>query len=70
MNAYRIRPVKYPWPAIFYFAAILLSLAIQRVMPMHLPDRRLLLLQGLGDLFDHVQPPIISVLAAPGGTIG
>jgi protein-S-isoprenylcysteine O-methyltransferase Ste14 len=50
MNAYRIRPVKYPWPAFFYLAAIVFALGIQRVMPMHLPDERLILLRGLGGL--------------------
>lgn len=48
MNAYRIRPVKYPWPAFFYIAAIAFALGIQGVMPLHLPDERLMLLRGMG----------------------
>lgn len=50
MNAYRIRPVKYPWPAFYYLAAILFALVAQRIMPMHLPDERLLLLRAFGAL--------------------
>jgi len=50
MNAFRIRPVKYPWPALFYLAAILFAFLVQRLMPMTLPDGRTLLLQGLGGL--------------------
>ena len=48
MNAYRIRPVKYPWPAFFYIAAIAFALSIQHVMPLHLPDEQLVLLRGMG----------------------
>jgi protein-S-isoprenylcysteine O-methyltransferase Ste14 len=48
MNAYRIRPVKYPWPTVFYISAILLALGLQRVAPFHLPDQRILLMQVLG----------------------
>lgn len=50
MNAFRIAPVKYPWPAIFYLAAIVFALGVQRVMPLHLPDERLIVLKGLGVL--------------------
>jgi protein-S-isoprenylcysteine O-methyltransferase Ste14 len=48
MNAYRIRPVKYPWPTVFYISAILLSLGLQHIVPFHLPDQRMLLMQVLG----------------------
>lgn len=48
MNAYRIRPVKYPWPTVFYFAAILMAYGLHRIAPFHLPDQHMLLLQVLG----------------------
>ena len=48
MNAYRIRPVKYPWPTVFYFLAILMAYGLQRLFPFHLPDEHILLLQVLG----------------------
>jgi protein-S-isoprenylcysteine O-methyltransferase Ste14 len=40
--------VKYPWPTVFYISAILLALGLQHVVPFHLPDQRMLLLQVLG----------------------
>eukprot|EP01035_Chromulina_nebulosa_P001374 gene1374-1829_t len=48
MNAYRIGPVKYPWPTAFYFSAILLAWALQHLLPLHLPDQRQFLLKLLG----------------------
>lgn len=48
MNAYRIRPVKYPWPTFFYIIAILAAYGLQRIAPLTLPDRHVLLLQILG----------------------
>jgi protein-S-isoprenylcysteine O-methyltransferase Ste14 len=36
MNAYRIRPMKYPWPAIFYLGALVLALALHRAIPWHI----------------------------------
>jgi protein-S-isoprenylcysteine O-methyltransferase Ste14 len=48
MNAYRIRPVKYPWPTVFYILAILVAVGAQRIMPLHLPDERILLLRIFG----------------------
>jgi len=50
MNAYRIRPVKYPWPTVFYIAAILMACGIQHLIPLNLPDERMLLLQAIGGL--------------------
>ncbi len=48
MNAYRIGPVKYPWPTFFYITAILVACGLQRFAPCHLPDGRMLLLQMVG----------------------
>lgn len=50
MNAYRIRPVKYPWPVVFYVVAILVAWAIHRFMPFHLPEQNLLLLKISGSM--------------------
>ena len=34
MNAYRSRPLTFPWPTTFYIVALLLALALQRVFPL------------------------------------
>jgi protein-S-isoprenylcysteine O-methyltransferase Ste14 len=48
MNAYRIRPLKYPWPTIFYIAAALAAIGLQQVVSLRLSEQRQLLLQILG----------------------
>ena len=50
MNAYRIGPVKYPWPTVFYITAILIACGLQRFVAFDLPNERLLLLQVVGAL--------------------
>jgi protein-S-isoprenylcysteine O-methyltransferase Ste14 len=48
MNAYRIGPVKYPWPTVFYILAIVVACGLQLFMPFHFPDEHMLLLQMAG----------------------
>ena len=48
MNAYRIRPLKYPWPTVFYLVAVLAALGLERILPLNLPEHRQLLLQISG----------------------
>lgn len=48
MNAYRIRPLKYPWPTIFYLAAVLAALGLERAVPFHISAQPHLWLQALG----------------------
>jgi protein-S-isoprenylcysteine O-methyltransferase Ste14 len=50
MNAYRIGPVKYPWPTVFYITAILIACGLHRCVAFDLPNERLLLLQVVGAL--------------------
>lgn len=48
MNAYRIRPLKYPWPVIFYILAMLLAYGLQPFLRLRLHGQNVLLLQGFG----------------------
>jgi protein-S-isoprenylcysteine O-methyltransferase Ste14 len=48
MNAYRIRPLKYPWPMVFYLLAVLGAWGLNYVAPLQLLEHRRLLLEIAG----------------------
>lgn len=45
MNAYRIRPLKYPWPTVFYIGAIAFACGLHRLAPFNIPKHNMILLQ-------------------------
>jgi protein-S-isoprenylcysteine O-methyltransferase Ste14 len=50
MNAYRMRPLKYPWPAVFYALAASIGVWIQTLAPLHLSEPHRLAIMGAGAL--------------------
>ncbi|MGV3553030.1 methyltransferase family protein [Rhizobium sp.] len=48
MNAYRVKPMKFPWTPVVYLAAVLLALALQRTIPLQIAPGRALLLEMAG----------------------
>jgi protein-S-isoprenylcysteine O-methyltransferase Ste14 len=48
MNAYRISPIKYPWPAIFYLVALVIALALNHAVPLHIADGQTLSMRLAG----------------------
>ncbi|MBL0375081.1 isoprenylcysteine carboxylmethyltransferase family protein [Rhizobium sp. KVB221] len=48
MNAYRIRPLKYPWPPVFYVVAVAVALGISKFVPLHIVEQKRLWLQACG----------------------
>ena len=48
MNAYRVKPMKFPWTPVVYLAAVLLALALQRTIPLQIAPGRALLLEVAG----------------------
>lgn len=37
MNAYRNRPLKYPWPSMLYIAALAVAFGLQKLFPLQMP---------------------------------
>lgn len=50
MNAYRVKPLKFPWTPIVYFAAVIVALVLDRVTPLEIGDDWHLPMQALGVL--------------------
>lgn len=50
MNAYRIRPLKYPWPTVFYIGSIGLACGLHRIAPFDVHEHRLILLTILSGI--------------------
>ena len=48
MNAYRVKPLKFPWTPVVYFAAVIIALVLDRVAPIDIGDDWHLPLQMLG----------------------
>jgi protein-S-isoprenylcysteine O-methyltransferase Ste14 len=48
MNAYRVKPMKFPWTPVVYAAAVLLALALHRTHPLDIASDWHLPLQVLG----------------------
>jgi protein-S-isoprenylcysteine O-methyltransferase Ste14 len=50
MNAYRVKPLKFPWTPVVYLVAVLLALVLHRVNPLEIESGWLMLLQTVGIL--------------------
>lgn len=50
MNAYRNRPLKYPWPSTLYIAALAVAFSLQKLFPLHMPMDGRIWLKLLGAL--------------------
>jgi protein-S-isoprenylcysteine O-methyltransferase Ste14 len=50
MNAYRSRPLKYPWPSILYVAALCSAFALQKMYPLAILDDQRFWLRATGGL--------------------
>ena len=48
MNAYRVKPLKFPWTPVVYLAAVALALLFGRISPMEIDAAWRLLMQALG----------------------
>lgn len=48
MNAYRVKPMKFPWTPVVYLVAVLLALLLDRIKPLEIDAGWTLLLQSLG----------------------
>lgn len=48
MNAYRVKPMKFPWTPVVYFVAVVLALVLHRIKPLEVDTGWTLLLQALG----------------------
>jgi protein-S-isoprenylcysteine O-methyltransferase Ste14 len=43
MNAYRVKPMTFPWTPIVYVVALMLALSLHRLRPLHIESGRVLL---------------------------
>jgi protein-S-isoprenylcysteine O-methyltransferase Ste14 len=50
MNAYRVKPMTFPWTPVVYLLAVMVALVLHRVMPYEIEPDWLMPLQGLGVL--------------------
>jgi protein-S-isoprenylcysteine O-methyltransferase Ste14 len=50
MNAYRVKPLKFPWTPVVYLAAMAMALVLDRISPLQIAAHWLLPLQILGAL--------------------
>jgi len=50
MNAYRVKPMKFPWTPVVYLVAVLVALALHRINPLEIGGDWLLPLQAFGIL--------------------
>ena len=48
MNAFRDKPLAFPWPPIVYGTAILAALLLQRYVPVAVPDTNIWIARGIG----------------------
>lgn len=48
MNAFRDKPLAFPWPPVVYGVAILAALMLQRYLPVDLPDTHIWIARSLG----------------------
>ncbi|MCB1446347.1 MAG: isoprenylcysteine carboxylmethyltransferase family protein [Rhizobiaceae bacterium] len=48
MNAYRVKPMKFPWTPVVYLAAVAIALLLNRLDPLGTPPQWHLTLQALG----------------------
>ena len=51
MNAYRVRPLSFPWTPFVYIAAILIAVGLDRLFPLELLDGWYLTFLAVGSLF-------------------
>jgi protein-S-isoprenylcysteine O-methyltransferase Ste14 len=50
MNAYRVKPMKFPWTPVVYLVAALVALALHRINPLEIASEWLLPIQAIGIL--------------------
>ena len=50
MNAYRVKPMKFPWTAVVYLVAVLLALALHRMKPLDIASEWQMPLEAVGIL--------------------
>ena len=48
MNAYRVKPIKFPWTPVVYLMAVLVALFVDRIRPLEIEPGWTLPLQALG----------------------
>lgn len=48
MNAYRVKPMRFPWSPVVYLAAVLLALAFNRITPLRVDGNWTIWLESLG----------------------
>lgn len=48
MNAYRVKPLKFPWTPVVYFAAVIAALVLDRIRPLDIAQQWQLPMQLLG----------------------
>ena len=48
MNAYRVKPMKFPWTPVVYLLAVLVALFLDRIKPLQIEPGWTLLLEALG----------------------